>query len=173
MSAFRSAVPRGRTLPASDRPARINDMPSRVRAPENRGGICASGRGAFLGPRRDRLAYRGEIRCREKIEKAWIGVVAPVPGGEIRPRAAGGGYDVRSQPSGCMMNSSHLSSQRVSGQSATREVSLRTGACRRPLPFPCRSASDVPSAFHARQVAHCLNGSTTFTHGDPSFRYQP
>ena len=48
-------------------------MGPRVRAQENRG-TCVDGRAAFWGPRQDRLAYRGEIRCREKIEKAWIGV---------------------------------------------------------------------------------------------------
>ena len=73
------------------RSTRANSMMGpRVRAPENRGGGCVEGRAAFLGPRWDRLAYRGERRCREKIEKAWIGVAHPSQGGEGRR----GGYDV-------------------------------------------------------------------------------
>ena len=57
-------------------------MGPRVRAPENRGGgECVEGRAAFWGPRWDRRAYRGEIRWREKIEKAWIGVAHPSQGG--------------------------------------------------------------------------------------------
>ena len=78
---FRSAVPRRQTN-ARIRSTRANSiMGPRVRAPENRGGKCVEGRAAFLGPRWDRLAYRGEIRCREKIEKAWIGVAHPSQGG--------------------------------------------------------------------------------------------
>ena len=64
------------------RSTRANSMMGpRVRAPENRGGGCVEGRAAFWGPRWDRLAYRGERRCREKIEKAWIGVAHPSQGG--------------------------------------------------------------------------------------------
>ena len=71
----------GKKMPASDRPARIL-LWVLVSAPRKIGGKCVEGRAAFLGPRWDRLAYRGEIRCREKIEKAWIGVVAhPSQGG--------------------------------------------------------------------------------------------
>ena len=78
---FRSAVPR-RQKNARIRSTSANSiMGPRVRAPENRGGKCVEGRAAFLGPRWDRLAYRGEIRCREKIEKAWIGVAHPSQGG--------------------------------------------------------------------------------------------
>ena len=148
-------------------------MPSRVRAPENRGGYAPRAAALFWG--HAGIAWRtgGKYVVGKRSKKPGSAWLHPSQGGGIRPRAAGGGYDVRSQPSGCMMNSSHQSSQRVSGHRATRELSLRTGACRRHLPLPCRSASDVPSAFHARQVAHCLNCSTTFTHGDPSFRYQP
>ena len=146
----------------------------RVSAPRKIGGGYAP-RAAALFWGHAGIAWRtgGKYVVGKRSKKPGSAWLHPSQGGGIRPRAAGGGYDVRSQQSGCMMNSSHQSSQRVSGHRATRELSLRTGACRRHLPLPCRSASDVPSAFHARQVAHCLNCSTTFTHGDPSFRYQP
>ena len=79
----------GKQMPASDRPARILIMGPRVRAPENRGGKCVEGRAAFLGPRWDRLAYRGEIRCRGKDRKSLDRRGAPVPGGrKYNPRAA-------------------------------------------------------------------------------------
>ena len=100
---FRSAVPR-RPKNARIRSTRAHSiMGPRVRAPENRGGgggKCVEGRAAFLGPRWDRLAYRGDIRCRDKIEKAWIGVAHPSQGGGHTAQGRRGGYDVRPQHRG-------------------------------------------------------------------------